>query len=603
MRSKLFVVRSGEDLVFCRLWYTKAENLGVLSLEPLALRLHCTDASDAAHVRSPSTDVRSPSSGLRSPSSDLRSPPLVFDFNASSEATKQLRSDSPALTALYEATGLFGKWELVSAGLPPIERFRNRTDNQSECVQVFLETDNLMEELLRAEKKLPLPEAPFPEKSLQEMLLPETPLPETPLPETPLPETPLQETRVFRCIDLIADSPVRPSQKCLPPKKRSVKVSVKTPVKRSVPADGDAPKTSKRAKLPLVSSLPFYFTDGRDAPKTDNRAKPLPSYVCLKNNSEASLDEKTTLGAVDAEKAENADSLFSSDSEYCPSSTPSSEPSLSSSPTPSSFSPLSFSSSSSKGSRGSGGSVGSGGSKGSKGSRGSSCHAYNPSPKHCHRELKAFHNAELCRQYNDMVAFYWPKKAAASLDKSENTQQLQQQQPYALFLDGPGLQTQRELVARCGFTEERCLVPNPFEYQALRAVKGAGLFDLSLGQLLAGKELRGKRVSFAWFDYMCGLEGFRGGGGVGGVDVIPKADLEAYVRVHARAHSLLAVTLCLRHSKYDTHDYKGGSESYVRRFLCDLCRSVGFYFAELPPTSVYGSAMFVLAGCLLPLRP
>jgi hypothetical protein len=68
----------------------------------------------------------------------------------------------------------------------------------------------------------------------------------------------------------------------------------------------------------------------------------------------------------------------------------------------------------------------------------------------------------------------------------------------------------------------------------------------------------------------------------------------------AKPYTLFAVTLCLRHSKYDTHDYTGGTEVVVMRFVNDIAREAGFYFSIIPPTGSYGSSMFIYAGILLP---
>lgn len=84
-------------------------------------------------------------------------------------------------------------------------------------------------------------------------------------------------------------------------------------------------------------------------------------------------------------------------------------------------------------------------------------------------------------------------------------------------------------------------------------------------------------------------------------DSKPKDDIVYYLTHYASAHSLFAVTLCLRHSKYNTHNYTGGTEVVIMRFINDAARDAGFYFSIIPPTGTYGSSMFLYAGVLLPL--
>jgi len=209
---------------------------------------------------------------------------------------------------------------------------------------------------------------------------------------------------------------------------------------------------------------------------------------------------------------------------------------------------------------------------------------YKPSSKGQHEKIKNKHNNMLCTQYNEMVAYY----------KSDILKDV-----YALFLDGVNLTTQTKLQKQCGFDESHCLVPNPYEYEELKVQKTAGLFNQSLGQLLKSSALKGKHVSFVWFDYMNSLEGNFGDVKAG--ESTPKQDILFYLKHHAKPYSLFAVTLCLRHSKYTTHDYAGGNEVVVMRFINDAARDNGFYFSIIPPTSSYGSSMFLYAGVLLPL--
>ena len=210
--------------------------------------------------------------------------------------------------------------------------------------------------------------------------------------------------------------------------------------------------------------------------------------------------------------------------------------------------------------------------------------AYKPSSKGQHDKIKNEHNNMLCMQYNEMVAYY---RAHLPTDV------------YAVFLDGTSLTTQTKLQEKCGFDEHHCLVPNPYEFEELKVQKTQGLFDQSLGQLLKSSALKGKHVSFAWFDYMNSLEGNFGDVKAG--QSTPKQDILFYLKRYAKPYSLFAVTLCLRHSKYTTHDYVGGNEVVVMRFINDAARDNGFYFSIVPPTCSYGSSMFLYAGVLLPL--
>lgn len=210
---------------------------------------------------------------------------------------------------------------------------------------------------------------------------------------------------------------------------------------------------------------------------------------------------------------------------------------------------------------------------------------YNPSSKGHHDQVKESQNSQLCYEYNEMRKFYTPQ------DKKK---------PYALFLDSRQLTTQKCLLSTCGFTEATCLVPNPYEYDSMAAVKSEGLYNQSLGQLLEGGELKGKHITFAWFDYMNSLDGNVQDKKAG--ESCPREDISLYLLMHAKPYSLFAVTLCCRHSKYKTHDYTGGTEVVIMRFINDKAREAGFYFSIIPPTCSYGSNMFVYAGVLLPIQ-
>jgi hypothetical protein len=210
---------------------------------------------------------------------------------------------------------------------------------------------------------------------------------------------------------------------------------------------------------------------------------------------------------------------------------------------------------------------------------------YNPSGKGQHDQVKESQNTQLCYEYNEMRKFYTPK------DKRK---------PYALFLDSQQLTTQKCLMSSCGFTEATCLVPNPYEYDSMVAVKSEGLYNQTLGQLLEEGELIGKHITFAWFDYMNSLDGNVQDKKAG--ESCPREDISLYLLMHAKPYSLFAVTLSCRHSKYKTHDYTGGTEVVIMRFINDKAREAGFYFSIIPPTCSYGSNMFVYAGVLLPIQ-
>jgi hypothetical protein len=205
---------------------------------------------------------------------------------------------------------------------------------------------------------------------------------------------------------------------------------------------------------------------------------------------------------------------------------------------------------------------------------------YNPSPIKNHDQVKARHNRMLCDQYNDMIECYKQKS-------SKN---------FALILDSSQLTTQDNLLTRCSFQESSVLIPNMFEFDELSVKKTNGLFNCTLGSLLKSKTLQKKCLSFVWFDYMNSLDGTA-------VDkeTSPREDMKIFFSKFAMPYTLFAVTLCLRHSKYVTHDYSGGTEVVIMRFVNDLAKDAGLYFSIVPPTGTYGSNMFLYAGVLLPL--
>lgn len=208
---------------------------------------------------------------------------------------------------------------------------------------------------------------------------------------------------------------------------------------------------------------------------------------------------------------------------------------------------------------------------------------YSPSPKGQHDVVKNSHNLELCKQYNEMMRYY-------------NT--YEQSTSCALFLDSEQLSTQEALIQHCHFQEKSCLIPNPFEYEALKDKKSAGLYNMSLGSFLKKRPPVHKVITFAWFDYMNSLDGNLQDQKAG--ESSPREDIELYLKHWAVPFTLFAVTLCLRHSKYKTHDYNGGTEVVIMRYINDMAREAGFYFSILPPTGSYGSSMFIYAGVLLP---
>lgn len=233
------------------------------------------------------------------------------------------------------------------------------------------------------------------------------------------------------------------------------------------------------------------------------------------------------------------------------------------------------------------------GSTSSSGSSLSKRRVYNPSNKGQHDKLKCQHNAVLCEQYNNMKEYYVPKEKV-NLTKTAK----RSSNDYALFLDSEQLVTQHLLTVLCGFKDDFCLIPNPYEYEDMVHQKPRGLYNQTLGQLLQSSELCKKNITFAWFDYMNSLDGNVQDKKTG--ESSPREDISLYLLTLAKPYTLFAVTLCLRHSKYDTHDYTGGTEVVVMRFVNDIAREAGFYFSIIPPTGSYGSSMFIYAGILLP---
>lgn len=214
---------------------------------------------------------------------------------------------------------------------------------------------------------------------------------------------------------------------------------------------------------------------------------------------------------------------------------------------------------------------------------------YSPSSKGQHHVVKSHHNFTLCKQYNEMMQYY-------------NKKRYDSKHCFALVLDSEQLATQSELVKRCGFTESRCLIPNPYEYESLLSKKSLGLHNMTLGSFLKKPVLTPeKTITFAWFDYMNSLDGSLQDTKCG--ESSPRDDIALYMSKWAKPYTLFAVTLCLRHSKYSTHDYSGGTEVVIMRYVNDVAREAGFYFSILPPTCSYGSSMFIYAGVLLPLLP
>lgn len=210
---------------------------------------------------------------------------------------------------------------------------------------------------------------------------------------------------------------------------------------------------------------------------------------------------------------------------------------------------------------------------------------YSPSVKGKHDVVKADHNQILCTQYNEMIKYY---------------NKYEKKNGYAIFLDSEQLATQTLLMSKCGFSQEQCLVPNPYEHEQMATKKTEGLFNMTLGAFLESRVLRKKTVTFAWFDYMNSLDGNAQDRKAG--ENSPREDIEVYFQKCAKPYTLFAVTLCLRHSKYTTHDYSGGTEVVIMRFINDTARQAGFYFSIVPPTCSYGSSMFIYAGILLPLK-
>lgn len=209
---------------------------------------------------------------------------------------------------------------------------------------------------------------------------------------------------------------------------------------------------------------------------------------------------------------------------------------------------------------------------------------YSPSIKGQHDVVKTNHNLELCKQYNEMMRFY------KGYTQSTCT---------ALFLDSQQLTTQEALIKHCRFEEQTCLIPNPYEYDVLKTKKSAGLYNMSLGAFLKNRPDSYNVISFAWFDYMNSLDGNLQDRKSG--ESSPREDIALYLKEWAVPFTLFAVTLCVRHSKYQTHDYNGGTEVVIMRYVNDMARDAGFYFSILPPTGSYGSSMFIYAGVLLPL--
>ena len=209
---------------------------------------------------------------------------------------------------------------------------------------------------------------------------------------------------------------------------------------------------------------------------------------------------------------------------------------------------------------------------------------YSPSHKGHHDVVKKSHNVSLCKQYKEMMQYY-------------NKKRYDPKNCFALILDSVQLATQEELVKQCGFTESRCLIPNPYEYDSLSLKKSLGLHNMTLGSFLRKPVLTSeKTITFAWFDYMNSLDGNLQDG-----ESSPRDDIALYMNKWAKPYTLFAVTLCLRHSKYSTHDYSGGTEVVIMRCVNDAAQEAGFYFSIIPPTCSYGSSMFIYAGVLLPL--
>lgn len=210
---------------------------------------------------------------------------------------------------------------------------------------------------------------------------------------------------------------------------------------------------------------------------------------------------------------------------------------------------------------------------------------YSPSLKGSHDVVKADHNQALAKEYNSMMQYY---------------NKYNKQPVYAVFLDSEQLVTQSMLTSKCSFSPSHCLVPNPYEYDQLATKKTDGVYNMTLGAFLTSRVLCDKTVTFAWFDYMNSLDGNVQDKKAG--ESSPREDIEQYLTKWAKPYTLFAVTLCLRHSKYTTHDYTGGTEVVIMRYINDTARQAGFYFSIVPPTCSYGSSMFIYAGILLPLQ-
>jgi hypothetical protein len=210
---------------------------------------------------------------------------------------------------------------------------------------------------------------------------------------------------------------------------------------------------------------------------------------------------------------------------------------------------------------------------------------YSPSLKGQHDSVKNNHNLALCKQYNEMMCYY---------------KRYQQKTSYAIFLDSNQLATQEALMKQCNFQEKCCLIPNPYEFETLQLKKSSGLYNMSLGAFMKTRVPENKVITFAWLDYMNSLDGNLQDQKCG--EPSPREDIALYFEKWAKPYTLFAVTLCLRHSKYNTHDYSGGTEVVIMRYINDTARDAGFYFSIIPPTCAYGSSMFIYAGILLPLH-
>lgn len=217
---------------------------------------------------------------------------------------------------------------------------------------------------------------------------------------------------------------------------------------------------------------------------------------------------------------------------------------------------------------------------------------YSPSLRRDHEVVKSRHNLELCKQWNEMQEYYKLSKGSSGQTGSTSGSRLTQ---VALVLDSKELTTHDHLLRFCDFITSTVLVPNPFEHADLKKEKRRGLFNCTLGTLLQSDVLNDKHITFAWFDYMNSLDG-----SVADKDTTPRQDMDLYFSKHAKPYTLFAVTLCVRHCKYNSHDYPGGTEVVIMRTVNDFAKNAGLYFSVIPPTGSYGSNMFLYAGVLLP---